>query len=376
MAQQRQDNSRQAPAVINELAPSRLPISADVAKALGVSSAEWRVLVEQLYPAAKTVESIQLVLTYCKHRNLDPFKKPCHIVPVWSSALRKMGETVWPGISELRTTAARTKSYAGLSEAEFGPTIICEFEQRTDSDDPREPARVVKQTVSYPEWCRMTAWRIVEGQRVAFTARVYWTETYATAGRFTDMPNEMWRKRPFGQIDKCTEAAVLRKAFPEELGNEYAAEEMQGRVIDDETIPFAATPEPQQPPRPPARNEDAPRSPPRPAGQQRRATDEQAAFAGTAPGGAPRREPPRDDAGTVIDGELLPPGDEDDFPGDRPDFLTRLSNALNACNDEATFSDTWEEFDAMAVLEGNADAQRKALEIKRRAYARMYGEER
>ena len=42
----------------------------------------------------------------------------------------------------------------------------------------------------------------------------------------------MWKKRPRGQLDKAAEAAALRAAFPEELGNDYAAEEMEGQVID------------------------------------------------------------------------------------------------------------------------------------------------
>ena len=37
---------------------------------------------------------------------------------------------------------------------------------------------------------------------------------------------------PRGQLDKAAEAAALRAAFPEELGNDYAAEEMEGQVID------------------------------------------------------------------------------------------------------------------------------------------------
>jgi hypothetical protein len=62
--------------------------------------------------------------------------------------------------------------------------------------------------------------------------RVYWLESYATAGRDTVAPNEMWRRRTRGQLDKCAEAAALRAAFPEELGNDYAAEEMEGQVVD------------------------------------------------------------------------------------------------------------------------------------------------
>jgi hypothetical protein len=42
---------------------------------------------------------------------------------MWSTVAGKMIETVWPGISELRTTAFRTGHYAGLPAPEFGPAI-------------------------------------------------------------------------------------------------------------------------------------------------------------------------------------------------------------------------------------------------------------
>ena len=44
------------------------------------------------------------------------------------------------------------------------------------------------------------------------------------------MPNHVWERRPDGQLEKCAEAAALRRAFPEELGNEYTAEEMEGQL--------------------------------------------------------------------------------------------------------------------------------------------------
>ena len=43
----------------------------------------------------------------------------------------------------------------------------------------------------------------------------------------------MWQQRPYGQLGKCAEAAALRKAFPEEIGNDYTAEEMEGKVISE-----------------------------------------------------------------------------------------------------------------------------------------------
>jgi hypothetical protein len=38
-------------------------------------------------------------------------------------------------------------------------------------------------------------------------------------------PNSMWQKRPRGQLDKCAEAAALRAAFPEELGDDPTSDE-------------------------------------------------------------------------------------------------------------------------------------------------------
>ena len=72
---------------------------------------------------------------------------------------------------------------------------------------------------------------MLNGVRVPFAGdKVRWLETVATTK--DGAPNSMWKQRPYGQISKCAEAAALRKAFPEELGNEYAAEEM-GNKIDN-----------------------------------------------------------------------------------------------------------------------------------------------
>jgi len=50
----------------------------------------------------------------------------------------------------------------------------------------------------------------------------------------TDMPNAMWKKRPYGQLSKCAEAQALRKAFPEAVPHEYTKEEMEGKFFQDE----------------------------------------------------------------------------------------------------------------------------------------------
>lgn len=200
----------------------RLPYHPAVSERFGVDQTAWRVLTDAVFPAASRPESIIMALGYCRARNLDIFKKPVQIVPIWDSKRREMVDTVWPGISELRTTAMRTKNFAGFDDTQYGPMI-------------EETLGGVE--VRYPEWAQCTVYRLIAGQRVAFVGpKVFWIETYATAKRDTRAPNSMWLKRPRGQIEKCAEAAALRRAFPEEIGNEYAAEEMEGQAFGVQAV--------------------------------------------------------------------------------------------------------------------------------------------
>lgn len=124
--------------------------------------------------------------------------------------------------------------------------------------------------------------------------------------------------------------------------------QFEGRVLDDDAIPAAAITETKAAPRAPARSNQQPETKP----------------AETKPA----------ETGPIIDGEVLPPDDGDDFPGDRPDFLTRLETALNACSNLEALAEVWERFDAMAVLDGDDASQKRALEISRRAHARFKSE--
>ena len=54
--------------------------------------------------------------------------------------------------------------------------------------------------MEFPDWCRLTVYRIVDGQRCKFVGpKVKWVETYATIGN-SDIPNQMWEERPEGQL--------------------------------------------------------------------------------------------------------------------------------------------------------------------------------
>jgi phage recombination protein Bet len=143
-------------------------------------------------------------------------------------------DIIMPGIGDYRTDAARTGQYAGLSAAEWGEDV-------TETLD--------DVTVTYPQWCQVSVFRLIKGGRYEFSSgRVWWKETYATKGK-SGAPNAMWLKRPRGQLEKCAEAAALRRAFPE-VGAQPTAEEMEGRSLDDavDITPLPVRPKAIEPP--------------------------------------------------------------------------------------------------------------------------------
>lgn len=189
----------------------------------GITESQWRALFN-LFPSGKA-ESVLMVWDYCLTRKLDPFKKPCHIVPIKHKNAK--GEWEWrdvvmPGIYEYRITAHRTGAYLGHTEPIYGPE--------------REFAGVTA-----PEWCAMTFYRAVGTERAAFPVKVWFSEVVATTR--DGNANERWSKAPRQMHTKCTEAAGLRETFPEEFGGEHTAEEMEGRRLGDDD-PIDAVPQP------------------------------------------------------------------------------------------------------------------------------------
>lgn len=201
-----------------------------------------QVLTNSLYPNAAP-QSVRMVLGYCRAAGLDPMQKPVHIVPMWDSQSRTMRDVVMPGIGLYRTQAARSGTYAGMSEPEFGPDVT---------------ENIGGSTITYPLWCKVVVRRMLPGGTIAeFPAKERWLENYAVKGgkERSIAPNSMWQRRPYGQISKCAEAQALRKAFPE-FGAAPTAEEMEGRSLNDEAGPpqaianqdRAADPPPPPPP--------------------------------------------------------------------------------------------------------------------------------
>ncbi len=210
-----------------------------------------KVLSTSLYPGA-AIESIKLVVGWCKAQNKDPMKRPVHIVPMQVKEKKRDGSgttTVWrdvlmPGIGDYRTDAARSGEYAGIGDAKYGSEITETLGGEPKKEwDERARAKVDtgktydKLEFKYPEWCEISVYRLVHGNRCEFSSgRVYFKEIYATAGNETSLPNAMWKKRPRGQLEKCAEAMALRRAFPE-VGAQPTADELEGKVLEEAAHP-------------------------------------------------------------------------------------------------------------------------------------------
>ncbi len=177
------------------------------------------VLQSSLYPGA-ALDSIKMVIGYCKAAGLDPMQKPVHIVPMWDSKASRMRDVIMPGVNLYRIQASRSGQFAGMSEPEFGPVLT---------------QTLGGQEITFPEWARVTVRRqLASGSVAEFTACEFWIENYAAKGgkEKSTAPNAMWMKRPRGQIAKCAAAQALRTAFPE-IAAQYTEEEMAGKSIND-----------------------------------------------------------------------------------------------------------------------------------------------
>jgi phage recombination protein Bet len=337
------------------LAPASMPMSRDISEEFGLSQSQWRVLVDQIFPNAKTQEAVAMALAYCRTRKLDVFKRPVHIVPMYSAALKKEVETVWPGISEVRTTAARTGEYAGIDEVVYGPEVDREFTAEKDRWENRQKVGTDKVTkkVSFPKWASVIVYRWVKGEKAAFHTKIFWEETYATQGKL-EVPNAMWAKRPYGQIDKCVEAAALRKAFPEELGNIYAAEEMEGRELSDGVSVEREVAKPKhQPPRPTTTHQ---------ASEETRAESRQPVTI-------------EHEDKTRTENEVDDSGHEEE-PVDVNTYFERFDEAMAVVSDLASLEEVWTEFDPMAHFDGKPNAETNqgiAKAIRKRAEKRIGG---
>lgn len=138
----------------------------------------------------------------CKRTGLDPFARQIYAIKRYDAQLEREVMTVQTGIDGYRVIADRN-GYAGQDSPQLA------FEQPGD----RQPTSAT-----------VTVYRLVAGQRVAFSHTAYWDE-YVQLKKDGTM-TRFWSKMPKNQLAKCAEAGALRKAFPNDLSGIYTTDEM------------------------------------------------------------------------------------------------------------------------------------------------------
>ena len=157
-------------------------------------------LIKRTVAKGASQDEFELFLHACKRTGLDPLMKQIHAIKRWSAAEGRETMAIQTGIDGYRLVADRTGKYAGSDDAVFE----------------EKDGKPVKATV--------TVWKMVEGQRMAFTASARFDE-YAQKKKDGTLTS-FWLKMSYGQLAKCAESLALRKAFPAELSGVYTHEEM------------------------------------------------------------------------------------------------------------------------------------------------------
>lgn len=171
-----------------------------------------------------TESEMQLFAMVAHHTGLDPFTKQIY-------AIKRGGKvTHQTGIDGYRSSAERTKEYAGSDEATF---------EACDCGDAGSPK-------DHPKISRVVVHRILaNGHMVNQTGVARWHELkpdHVKPQGAYEYLDAMWWDMPYNQLSKCAEANGLRKAFPRVLGGVYITDEMQqAETIEGEARVVAPT---------------------------------------------------------------------------------------------------------------------------------------
>ena len=184
-------------------------------------------LIKTTCATGATDDELKLFLYQAQRTGLDPLSNQIYFIK------RGGRGTIQTGIDGLRTIAARTGEYCG-------------------NDDPVYEETAIEGGAWKPTKATVTVYRMVGGQRCAFSASARWEE-YWPGPKF-----DIWQKMPYLMLGKCAEALSLRKCFPRELSGIYAEEEMQQDRKPNVSLP------PEPAPRPPRKRKVKPPPPPEP----------------------------------------------------------------------------------------------------------------
>lgn len=154
-------------------------------------------------------DEFALFLHQCQRTGLDPFARQCHAVKRWDASQQREVMAIQTGIDGFRLIAERTGKYAGNDDPVY------------DTED-----------APHPNKATVTVWKMVAGQRVAFSRSARWKEFVQKKKDGT--VTKFWANMPYLMLGKVAEALALRAAFPQELSGLYTSDEMGQATNDDD----------------------------------------------------------------------------------------------------------------------------------------------
>lgn len=182
-------------------------------------------LIKKTVAADTNPDEFELFVHMSKHLRLDPLRRQIYAFVFSKNDPKKRRMSIIVAIDGFRTIADRTGSYR---PDEDEPT----YEVDPSLKSPVNPIGLVKATVR--------VWKHAHGEWHRVTASAYWDE-YAPikeewaegedgrrrpTGKQTLDTSGNWGKMPRLMLAKVAEALALRKAWPDDFSNVYAAEEV------------------------------------------------------------------------------------------------------------------------------------------------------
>lgn len=176
---------------------------------------EQEKLILHTFLGGASKQEAEVLLATVRRRKLDPFSRQVYFVKRFDRQKRMDVWAIQTSIDGLRSIAERSGKYNGQSEPEYG------------SDE-------------YGEFCKVRVYRKDWPAEHAAVGIAYYDEFVQKTndGKVT----HFWAKMKRLMLAKCAEALGIRKAFPEETGGLYIAEEFGAPDTATETEVDATPP--------------------------------------------------------------------------------------------------------------------------------------